>query len=408
MTELSVSEKSRYARHIILPEVGLQGQKRLKSASVAIIGAGGLGCPASLYLAAAGIGKLGLVDFDNVDLSNLQRQVLYSIGDVGESKAETARKKLAAINPEIEIVSHRIRLSAENVIETIAGYDYVVDGTDNFATRYLINDACVLARKINVYGSIFRFDGQVSVFCHPEGPCYRCLFPVPPPPDAVPNCAEGGVLGVLAGVIGTLQATEVVKLILGEGTPLIGKILLYNALDMEFQKLSIKRKSDCPSCGEHPAITTLIDQDVYCSKPGTTGSGSADRKSDKDIGTINKGSDTMTNGSVVNGSEVQVRDVAKIIKETPTEVVLLDVRNQNEVDFCKIDFENTIHIPLGELQSRFGELDSAADIIVYCRSGGRSRMAVDFLKQSGFKKLRNMTGGILAWSEQVDSSIPQY
>ncbi len=400
MTELSPGEKARYARHIILPEVGMEGQKRLKASSVAVIGAGGLGCPVSLYLAAAGVGKIGLVDFDDVDLSNLQRQVLYTVDDIKKSKSETAKKRLSAINPEIEIISHRIRLNAENVLETIADYDLVVDGTDNFATRYLINDACVIAKKVNVYGSIFRFEGQLSVFCHPDGPCYRCLFPVPPTGDAVPNCAEGGVLGVLAGVIGTLQATEAVKLILGEGQPMIGKLLLYNALDMEFHKLNVKRKSDCPSCGDNPTITKPVDQDEFCA--GTAQSGTLESSSKK----TNEGTDTMTNGSIVNGSEIQPKDVAKLLKETPKEIVLLDVRNKNEVDFCTI--EGSIHIPLPELQSRFGELDSAADMIVYCRSGGRSRMAVDFLKQSGFKKLRNMTGGILLWSEQVDPTIPQY
>lgn len=400
MTELSPSEKTRYARHIILPEVGMEGQKRLKASSVIVVGAGGLGSPVSLYLAAAGVGRIGLVDFDDVDLSNLQRQVLYTVDDIKKSKSETAKKRLLEINPEIEIISHRIRLNAENVLETIADYDLVVDGTDNFATRYLINDACVIAKKVNVYGSIFRFEGQLSVFCHPDGPCYRCLFPVPPTGDAVPNCAEGGVLGVLAGVIGTLQATEAVKLILGDGQPMIGKLLLYNALDMEFHKLNVKRKSDCPSCGDNPTITKPVDQDEFCG--GTTQSGTEESSSMY----TNEGTDTMTNGSIVNGSEIQPKDVAKLLKETPKEIVLLDVRNKNEVDFCTI--EGSIHIPLPELQARFGELDSAADMIVYCRSGGRSRMAVDFLKQSGFKKLRNMTGGILLWSEQVDPTIPQY
>lgn len=389
----------------------MEGQKRLKEARVAVVGAGGLGSPVSLYLAAAGVGKLGIVDFDDVDLSNLQRQVLYSVDDVKKSKSDTAQKRLAAINPEIEIISHRIRLTAENVLRTIADYDLVVDGTDNFATRYLINDACVIAKKINVYGSIFRFEGQLSVFCHPDGPCYRCLFPVPPAADAVPNCAEGGVLGVLAGVIGTLQATEAVKLILGEGQPLIGKLLLYNALDMEFHKLTVKRKSDCPSCGDHPTITKPVDQDEYCFNEGTTLGGIADKDQNRDDQTFSnatkKGSETtMTNGSIVNGSEIQPKDVAQLLKETPDAVVLLDVRNNNEVEFCKI--EGSIHIPLPELQSRFGELDSAADMIVYCRSGARSRTAVDFLQQSGFKKLRNMTGGILLWSDQVDSAIPKY
>ncbi len=385
MTELSNTEKQRYLRHLILPEVGEKGQLKLKNARVAIVGAGGLGSPVALYLAAAGVGRLGLIDFDSVDLSNLQRQVLYAVSDVKKSKSETAKDRLLALNPEIEISSHKIRLSAANVMETLADYDLVVDGTDNFETRYLINDACVLSSKPNVYGSIFRFEGQLSVFCTTTGPCYRCLFPVPPAPDAVPNCAEGGVLGVLAGVIGTLQATEAVKLILGEGQPLIGKLLLYNALDMDFQKLAIKRKRDCPVCGEQPTITRPADLSISCANP-------VERAS--------------TTGGDMHGSDIDVVDVAKILKERADEILLLDVRNDNEVAFCKI--EGSKHIPLNELPTRFNELDKNAETYIYCRSGARSRNAVEYLKQNGFTSLRNVRGGILEWSDKVDSTIPKY
>ncbi|MBX3074522.1 molybdopterin-synthase adenylyltransferase MoeB [Candidatus Obscuribacterales bacterium] len=385
MTELSNTEKQRYLRHLILPEVGEKGQLKLKHASVAIVGAGGLGSPVALYLAAAGVGRLGLIDFDSVDLSNLQRQVLYAVSDVKKSKSETARDKLLALNPEIEVSSHKMRLSAANVMETLADYDLVVDGTDNFETRYLINDACVLSSKPNVYGSIFRFEGQLSVFCTTTGPCYRCIFPVPPEPDAVPNCAEGGVLGVLAGVIGTLQATEAVKLILGEGQPLIGKLLLYNALDMDFQKLAIKRKRDCPVCGEQPTITRPADLSISCANP-------VERAS--------------TTGGDMHGSDIDVVDVAKILKERANEILLLDVRNDNEVAFCKI--EGSKHIPLNELPTRFNELDKNAETYIYCRSGARSRNAVEYLKQNGFTSLRNVRGGILEWSDKVDSTIPKY
>lgn len=385
MTELTTSEKQRYLRHLILPEVGEEGQLKLKSARVGIVGAGGLGSPVALYLAAAGVGRLGIIDFDNVDVSNLQRQVLYTVSDVNKSKSETAREKLLALNPEIEIISHKIRLTAANVMSTIADYDLIVDGTDNFETRYLINDACVLSSIPNVYGSIFRFEGQLSVFCTKDGPCYRCLFPVPPEADAVPNCAEGGVLGVLAGVIGTLQATEAVKLILGEGQPLVGKLLLYNALDMDFQKLAIKRKRDCPVCGEQPTITEPLDLEISCATPVES---------------------TSTTGGDMHGSDIDVTDVAKILKERANEILLLDVRNDNEVAFCKI--EGSKHIPLNELPARFNELDKNAEMYVYCRSGARSRNAVEYLKQNGFTSLRNVRGGILEWSDKVDSTIPKY
>ncbi len=380
MNELSHTEKIRYARHIILPDVGEAGQRKLKSARVVVVGAGGLGSPVLLYLAAAGIGQLGIVDFDDVDLTNLQRQVLYGVDDLKKSKAETSREKLSSLNPEINIVCHKTRLSADNVMSLFADYDIVVDGTDNFSTRYLVNDACVLSRKPNVYGSIYRFEGQLSVFSAPGGPCYRCLFPAPPSGDAVLNCAEGGVLGVLAGVVGCLQATEVIKLIIREGQPLVGKLLLYNALEMEFRKLNIKPKDDCPSCGTNPTITKPVDQDVSCQ-------------------TI-----TLSGGASLP-VEMEPRAVADILK-TDKPPVLLDVRNYNEVELCAIP--GSVHIPLLELPARVGELDKMVDMIVYCRSGVRSRNAIEFLKQAGFSKLSNLKGGTLSWSDQVDPTMPKY
>lgn len=387
MTELTPSEKTRYSRHLILPEVGEPGQCRLKEARVAVAGAGGLGSPVALYLAAAGVGCLGIIDFDEVDLSNLQRQVLYTVGDIKSSKAEKARERLVLLNPEIEVNSHEVRLQADNVMETIAGYDLVVDGTDNFSTRYLINDACVLSGKPNVYGSIYRFEGQLSVFCAEGGPCYRCLFPDPPEPYAVPNCAEGGVLGVLAGVIGTLQATEAIKLIIGEGEPLIGRLLLYNALEMEFHRLKVKRKDDCPACGSHPTITRPMDQEVVCAAPAASS-------------TMGGAKEMMTI------TEIEAKDLEKVLKDKPNEIVLLDVRNDTELAICKLD--GAIHIPLPQLPARVDELDSNADMVVFCRSGVRSANAIMFLQQSGFNKLRNLKGGILAWAEQVDPSMPTY
>ncbi len=387
MTELTLTERNRYARHIILPEVGESGQKRLKNASVAIVGAGGLGSPVALYLAAAGVGKLGIIDFDSVDFSNLQRQVLYTTADVGKLKCDTARDRLSAINPDIEISSHQLRLAADNVMETIAPYDIVIDGTDNFATRYLINDACFLSGKPNVYGSIFRFEGQVSVFCCDNGPCYRCLFPKPPEPDAVPNCAEGGVLGVLAGVIGTLQATEAIKLIVGEGKPLIGRLLLYNALDMEFHNLNVKKKSNCPLCGEQPTITQPTDFDLTCASDGAATGTTCDDTADW-------------------RGDVEPQEVKRIISTGGNDIILLDVRNDNEVALCRI--AGAVHIPLPQLELRHDELDRKKRMIVYCKSGVRSRQAISVLEKAGFTKLRNLKGGITAWASQVDPSMPRY
>ena len=367
--KLSSSEQLRYARHITLPEVGEEGQLKLKAASVAVVGAGGLGSPSLLYLAAAGVGRIGIIDFDDVDISNLQRQVLYSTDDLRNSKAASARKKLASINPEIDIVSHEVRLNADNVIETLGSYDLVLDGTDNFATRFLINDACVILKKPNVYGSIYRFEGQVSVFCSDEGPCYRCLFPEPPDADAVPNCAEGGVLGVLAGVVGALQATEAIKLILRKGTPLVGKLLLYNALDMDFSTLLIERKSNCPVCGDNPTIKKPQDLDEFCPEgPGE---------------------------SSIN--EIEASRLETMI-EARTPIRILDVRNEDELKSGIIP--GSLHIPLADLEKRKSELDRESEIIVYCRSGARSARAIQLLQAHGFSRLKNLKGGILAWKAE--------
>ncbi len=389
MTDLSNQEKTRYSRHLLLPEVGEQGQLKLKESSVAVVGSGGLGSPVALYLAAAGVGRIGLIDFDDVDLTNLQRQVLYTVNDLGQHKAERAREKLLSINPDIVVESHHVRLSADNVMDVLKPYDVIVDGTDNFSTRYLVNDACVLLKKPDVYGAIFRFEGQVSVFCAKDGPCYRCMFPTPPPPDAVPNCAEGGVLGVLAGVIGTLQATEAIKIILGAGEILSGKILLYNALEMSFQKLNIKKKSSCPVCGENPTIKQPMDEQVLC--------GTSEGKSNNNL---EKGKQ-----SEMQIKEMQPQDLANKLKQQPSPV-LLDVRNKDEVAICTI--QGSTHIPLMELPTRMDELNKDAEIVVYCKSGMRSQRAIQLMQQAGFKNLTNLHGGIIAWAKEVDSSLCVY
>lgn len=369
LPELSSSEKTRYSRHIILPEVGLEGQRRLKAAKVLVIGAGGLGSPSALYLAAAGVGTIGLVDFDNVDMSNLQRQILHTVDEVGKSKLDSAKRRLGSINPEVEVVLHKQRLDAGNAMELISQYDVVVDGTDNFSTRYLVNDACVISEKPNVYGSIYRFEGQASVFLPYEGPCYRCIFPDPPPPDAVPNCAEGGVLGVLAGVIGTLQATETIKMILSLGNCLVGRLLLYDALEMRFDTLNIKRNPDCPLCGMNPTIKELKETVVQCET------------------------------QVI---EIDTRQLAERLQK----VRLLDVRNPEEYEICKI--QGSELIPLPQLQERLGELDPAAETIVYCKSGMRSKKAAELLLDRGFKNVKSLHGGILAWINEQDPSMQSY
>jgi len=378
LPELTVEEIRRYSRHLIMPEVGTEGQRKLKAARVLMIGTGGLGSPLGLYLAAAGIGTLGLVDFDEVDTTNLHRQVLYTDADVGRPKIEAAVERLMGVNPHIDLIPHETMLTSANALELFEGYDLVVDGTDNFPTRYLVNDACVLTGKPNVYGSIFRFEGQVSVFWGAEGPCYRCLFPEPPPPGLVPSCAEGGVLGVLPGIIGALQANEVIKLILGEGDPMIGRLLLFDALRMRFRELQLKKDPRCPVCSESPTQTELIDYQQFC------GIGTEPEHHEFDI-------------SVPEYKAMRDEDVPH---------VLLDVRNPPEWEICHI--EGAELIPLAELPDRLGELDTADRVVVQCHSGQRSAQATAFLRQMGFSKAVNLAGGIDTWSAQVDPSIPRY
>ncbi|MGC8784382.1 MAG: molybdopterin-synthase adenylyltransferase MoeB [Armatimonadota bacterium] len=378
---LDNEEILRYSRHLILPDVAMEGQLKLKAAKVLCVGAGGLGAPLALYLAAAGVGTIGLVDFDVVDLTNLQRQVLYTTEDVGRPKLEVAKERLQAMNPHIQIRTYETRLTRDNALDILADYDIVVDGTDNFATRYLVNDACVLLGKPNVYGSIFRFEGQASVFYAKEGPCYRCLYPEPPPPGLVPSCAEGGVLGVLPGVVGTIQAMETIKLILGKGEPLIGRLLLFNALKMQFRELKLRKNPNCPICGEHPIIRELIDYEEFCG---------------------------------VRGVEEAPAEVVEEI--TPTElkrrldagenIFLLDVREPVEWQICRLD--GAVLMPMNTVPARMHELDSAKEMVVYCRSGKRSAQIVAFLKAAGFRKVKNLQGGILQWSDEVDPTVPKY
>ena len=379
----SQNEIQRYSRHLIMPEVGMTGQKKLKSASILLIGAGGLGSPLGLYLAAAGIGRLGLVDFDVVDHSNLQRQVLHTTADVGRSKLQSAAEHLQAINPEVELDLYETHISSANAMELMGPYDIVIDGTDNFPTRYLVNDACVLLGKPNVYGSIFRFDGQASVFHPPHGPCYRCLFPEPPPPGMVPSCAEGGVLGILPGTIGIIQATEAVKLILGTGKSLIGRLMIYDALDMTFREMKIRRNPECPLCGENPTIKELIDYEQFCGIPS-------------------QHEDTVLSEP---NWEISVADLHAQIQGDPKPFIL-DVRNPVEYEICKLP--ESVLIPLSQLPQRTGELDPDQEIIVHCKTGQRSAHAVEFLREAGFQKVKNLLGGIEAWAEEIDTDMPTY
>jgi sulfur-carrier protein adenylyltransferase/sulfurtransferase len=378
---LSNEEILRYSRHLIMPEVGMEGQLKLKAAKVLLVGTGGLGAPASLYLAAAGVGRLGLVDFDKVDFTNLQRQVLFSTSDVGLPKIEAASARLSSLNPEIQIQRYETPLSSANALEILRDYDVVVDGTDNFPTRYLVNDACVILGKPNVYGSIFRFEGQASIFGAPDGPCYRCLYPEPPPPGLVPSCAEGGVLGVLPGIIGSLQAMETLKLILGIGTPLIGRLLLFDALAMKFRELKLKKNPDCPVCGTHRTITKLIDYEEFCGVRGEEAPA------------------PQTSVPEMTPRELKAR------LDRGDDLFILDVREPHEFQICNL---NGKLIPLGDLPRRVNELDSSREIVAHCRSGKRSAEAAEFLKKSGFRKIWNLKGGILAWSDEVDSSVPKY
>jgi adenylyltransferase/sulfurtransferase len=367
-----------------MPEVGVEGQRKLKAARVLCIGAGGLGSPASLYLAAAGVGTLGLVDFDTVDFSNLQRQILFSTNDVGRPKLRAASDRLQGLNPNIRVVRHETMLNSSNALEIFKDYDIIVDGADNFPTRYLVNDACVLLGKPNVYGSIFRFDGQISIFATKNGPCYRCLYPEPPPPGLVPSCAEGGVLGVLPGVVGTIQATEAIKLILGAGDPLIGRLLLFDALQMKFRTLKLQKDRECPVCGEHPTVTKLIDYEQFC---GIT---PATRAADK--------------GDVDAAFETNVEDLKAHLDKG--DVWLLDVREPREFEIARIP--GSTLIPLGELPKRLSEVPTDQDVIVHCKSGVRSAKAVNLLRENGYTRVKNLKGGILDWIAKIDPSLSSY
>jgi len=380
-TSLSNEEILRYSRHLIMPEVGMEGQLKLKNSKVLLIGTGGLGAPLGLYLAAAGVGRLGLVDFDVVDFTNLQRQVTFGTSDVGKHKSEAARARLSNLNPDIEILSFETQLTSANALDLFKGFDIIVDGTDNFPTRYLVNDACILLGKPNVYGSIFRFEGQATVFGMPDGPCYRCLYPEPPPPGLVPSCAEGGVLGVLPGIVGSIQAMETIKLILGSGDSLVGRLLLFDALGMKFRELKLRKNPDCPMCGKNRTIHQLIDYFEFCG---------------------------------VRGEEAPAPDL-KVPEMTPRELkarldrgddlYILDVREPHEYQICNLKGHL---LPLGELPRRVHELDSSREIVAHCRSGKRSAEAVDFLRKAGFRKIHNLKGGILAWSDEVDPTVPKY
>jgi adenylyltransferase/sulfurtransferase len=377
---LSKDEILRYSRHLILPEVGMEGQLKLKQAKVLLVGTGGLGAPLALYLTAAGIGRIGLVDFDVVDFTNLQRQVIHGTKDVGKKKIDSAIESMNDINPFVQVDRHETALSSENAFEIFKDYDYVVDGTDNFPTRYLVNDACVLLKKPNVYGSIFRFEGQATVFATEGGPCYRCLYPEPPPPGLVPSCAEGGVLGILPGIIGLIQATETVKLILGIGQPLIGRLMLYDALGMKFRELKLRRNPECPICGDNRTIHELIDYQQFCGIP----------HQEPEVPVLTD----------IDPTEVKAK------QDRGDQFILVDVREPHEFQIARIP--GSVLIPLGEVGKRIGELDPNAEIVMHCKMGGRSAKAVDLLKQNGYTKVRNMTGGITAWSDKVDPTVPKY
>ena len=382
MTTLTRDQILRYSRHLIIPEIGVEGQEKLVQAKVLLVGAGGLGSPLGLYLAAAGVGRLGIVDFDTVDFTNLQRQIIHRTEDVGRLKVESAKERINQINPDVQVTTYSTRLTRENILDILKDYDLVIDGTDNFQTRYLVNDACVFQKKPNVYGSIFRFEGQATVFYPFKGPCYRCLFPEPPPPGMAPSCAEGGVLGVLPGIIGTIQATEGIKLITGQGEPLIGRLLLFNALKMQFRSVAIKRDPDCPVCGDKPTIKELIDYEQFCG---------------------------LTRGEEGQG-ETTSYDIepeeAKALLARDKNAVLLDVREPHEYDIVRI--EGAKLIPLGELHLRVNELDTANTIVVHCHHGPRSQQAVKVLERFGFKKLKHLHGGIDAWATDVDPEMARY
>ena len=383
LPELSTDDLSRYSRHLILPEVGMEGQRRLKAARVLCVGTGGLGSPLAFYLAAAGIGTLGLVDFDVVDASNLQRQIIHSTKDIGRKKLDSAEEKLVALNPALNVVKHDTMLTSANALDILKDYDIVADGTDNFPTRYLVNDACVLLGKPNVYGSIFRFEGQATVFATEDGPCYRCLYPEPPPPGLAPSCAEGGVLGILPGLVGVIQATEAIKLILGKGDSLIGRLLLVDALNMRFRELKLRKNPECPVCGTNPTVTALIDYDHFC-------------------GIV---PETPQEKNLKNGiPQISVKDL-KARRDSGEDVFLLDVREPYEYQIAQIG--GTL-IPQNDVPNRLAEIPRDREIIVQCRSGARSQRIAEFLKQSGYTQVANLAGGILAWSDEIDPSVQKY
>ena len=383
LPELSQQEILRYSRHLILPEVGLEGQRKLKGARVLMIGTGGLGAPLGLYLAAAGIGRIGIVDFDVVDETNLQRQVIHGSRDVGRPKIDSAAETMQDINPRLVVDKYEVALSSDNAREILADYDVVVDGTDNFPTRYLVNDACVLLGKPNAYGSIFRFEGQATVFHHEGGPCYRCLYPEPPPPGLVPSCAEGGVLGILPAVIGSIQATETVKIILGKGSSLSGRLLLYDALHMRFRELRLRRNPECPVCGDNPTVRELIDYQQFCGIPQQAAEEAAQERL-PEIGPA----------------------ALKSRLDAGEDIFVLDVREPHEFEIARIP--GTTLIPLGTLPQHVHELDATADIVIHCKSGVRSGKAQRLLKEMGFSRVTNLAGGILRWSDEVDSGVPKY
>jgi adenylyltransferase/sulfurtransferase len=387
LPQLDNAEIARYSRHLILPEVGLEGQQKLKAAKVLCVGSGGLGAPMLFYLAAAGVGTIGLVDFDVVDESNLQRQIIHSTADVGRPKIDSAADKLKALNPHVNIVKHETMLTSANALEIIKDYDIVADGTDNFPTRYLVNDACVLSgNKPNAYASIFRFEGQASVFATEEGPCYRCLYPEPPPPGLVPSCAEGGVLGILPGLLGVIQATEVIKLILGKGEPLIGRLVLVDSLNMKFRELKLRKNPDCPVCGTHPTVTKLIDYQQFC-------------------GIVPEAKTEEKPAPMQNGiPQITPVDLKRRL-DAGEDVFVLDVREPHEYQIVNI---GAPLIPLGDLPNRLGELDANREIVIHCKTGGRSQRAAEFLQKSGFKNVTNLAGGITAWATDVDPKLPKY
>ena len=389
ITQLNKDEILRYSRHLILPEVGMEGQLKLKNAKVLMVGAGGLGAPLGLYLAASGVGRVGIVDFDVVDYTNLQRQVIHGTKDVGRKKLDSAADSMLDINPYMTVDKFDTAITSENALDIIKDYDMVVDGTDNFPTRYLINDACVLLKKPNVYGSIFRFEGQATIFAYPGGPCYRCLYPEPPPPGLVPSCAEGGVLGILPGTIGLIQATEAVKLILGIGESLVGRLLLYDALAMRFRELKLRRNPECPVCGDNPSIHELIDYHQFCGVPNPA-----------EVAPVAEQQAGYMSDTEIDAVALKAR------LDRGDKFQFIDVREPNEYQIASIPGAKLI--PLGDVPKRVGELDPNAEVIVHCKMGGRSAKACEFLRQSGFKNVKNMLGGITAWSDKIDPSVPKY